>query len=142
MKNSILRRIKPEKLMMSLLLILILLFIALVGKDYLVKRQIEADIVSLEKIFPEIALNLPQEILQSAIRVQEKFLRDRAPEVQSVTILPNNHIEVVFLEGVINQEPQTFYFSFETVDKLERGIWKCEGAGNLSPRLLPKQCRE
>ncbi|UNM96512.1 hypothetical protein MMG00_01205 [Ignatzschineria rhizosphaerae] len=129
---------------MMITLILLLLIASVVGivvRDMMLKKQIDNELNNAKEIISEVALNLSMEKVLSPITVSNQFLKEKAPEIKSITIYPDNHLEVLFNKLFINNEEKKFIFSFNSLDHLTRGLLKCQ-SGDVSIHLLPNQCRD
>ncbi len=141
MQEFFLRRIKPEITITGILLLLIIGVVGIVVRDMILKKEIETALNQAKGIVSEVALNLSTEKVLSPITVSSQFLKEKAPDIRSITIYPDNHLEVLFNNLLANNDLKTFSFSFDSIDSLTRGQLKCKG-GNVEVRLLPNQCRK
>jgi len=135
-----LRRIKPEITITTILLLLIVALVGFVIRDMMLKKQIDAEINQAKMIISEVALNLSADKILSPIAVSSQFLKEKSPEIKSITIYPDNHLEVIFHKLFIDNHEKKFVFSFNSIDHLTRGSLKCDG-GEIRQHLLPNQCR-
>lgn len=141
MQEFFLRRIKPEMMITGILVLLVIGVVAIVVRDMMLKKKIDLELNHTKNIISEVALNLSTEKILSPITVSSHFLKEKAPEIKSITIYPDNHLEVLFNNLMANNEIKTFIFSFDSIDSLTRGHLKCKG-GDIKISLLPNQCRK
>lgn len=140
MQEFFLRRIKPEITITGILLLLIIGVVGIVVRDMMLKKQLDEALNHAKSIVSEVALNLSTEKVLSPITVSSQFLKEKAPDIKSITIYPDNHLEVLFDNLFIDNDIKIFIFSFDSIDSLTRGNLKCK-SGEVSIHLLPNQCR-
>ena len=136
-----LRRIKPELTITLILLLLIASLVGIVVRDMMLKKQIDNELNDAKMIISEVALNLSMDKVLTPIAVSNQFLKEKAPEIKSIIIYPDNRLEVFFNKLFINNGEKKFIFSFNSIDQLTRAQLKCL-RGDVPLNLLPNQCRE
>ena len=140
MRKLTLRQMKPEKLLILILIITICALLVLIVRDILVKKEISSALNHAKGLISEIALNLPQKQNVEDIVVAPKYLQENAPLIKEMIIQSNNHLKIQFNKKDKNTPGDVFIFYFKSIDELSRGNVKCL-SGTLSKRFLPNQCR-
>lgn len=140
MQEFFLRRIKPEITITTILVLLVAGLVGLVVRDMMLKKQIDGELNHAKEIISEVALNLSTDKILSPIIISSQFLQEKAPDIKSITIYPDNHLEIHFNNLLADNIDKTFIFSFDSINSLTRGNLKCE-RGDIERHILPNQCR-
>ncbi|MHC5226586.1 hypothetical protein [Ignatzschineria sp. LJL83] len=135
-----LQKMKPERFLVFIFMIVIFSLFALIAKDVLIKRDMNKILDHAKGLISEVALNLPKKQNVEDIVVASKYLQEKAPLIKEIIIQSNNHLKIQFNKNDKKPQEDVFIFYFESIDELSRGNLKCL-SGTLPKRIMPNQCR-